>query len=200
MRLEGSDRRGRPLGRWKDGAGEYMHERGSGRGGGFEQMEREYLDRERWWLFCHGHPLESSWRKQGIKLQRDGQNILTRMVVDLSSFCTMNVNTPGNVNIPCSLKYIANGKPKCLKIWTLIMGYKFINNLEHVDTENFLMRGTGWGRGHQRKLRIMRCRKGMNMASLIESLIVVSLHKKFIAEVCQVYCVNIIKIHVKFGC
>ncbi len=53
------NRRGRPLGRWRDRVGEYIHERGANRGGGLEQIKRECLDKERWRLFCHG-PTEGS--------------------------------------------------------------------------------------------------------------------------------------------
>jgi len=55
--IEGPSRRGRPLGRWKDKVKEYMCERGAGRRGRLEQARRECLDRERWRLFCLGHPL-----------------------------------------------------------------------------------------------------------------------------------------------
>ncbi len=53
----GSNSRGRPLGRWRDRVKEYMCERGATRGGGLDQARRECLNRERWRLFCHGHPL-----------------------------------------------------------------------------------------------------------------------------------------------
>ncbi len=46
--------RGRSLGRWKDRVKEYMCERGATRRGGFEQVRREYLDKERWRLFLPG--------------------------------------------------------------------------------------------------------------------------------------------------
>ncbi len=36
---EGLNKRGRPFIRWKDKVGEYMSERGTGRGGRFEQTE-----------------------------------------------------------------------------------------------------------------------------------------------------------------
>ncbi len=55
--IENPSRIGRPLGRWKDRVMEYMSERGSNRGGGLKQARRECLDRERWRLFCYGHPL-----------------------------------------------------------------------------------------------------------------------------------------------
>ncbi len=44
--------RGSPLRRWKDKIKEYMCERSPTRRGGFEQIQRECLDRERWRLFC----------------------------------------------------------------------------------------------------------------------------------------------------
>ncbi len=58
--LEGLNRRGRPFGRWRDRVKKYMTERGTGRRGGFEQIKRECLDRERWRLFCCGHSLGGS--------------------------------------------------------------------------------------------------------------------------------------------
>ncbi len=45
--VEGTNRRGRPLGRWKDRVKEYVSERGV-RGNGLEWARREYMDRERW--------------------------------------------------------------------------------------------------------------------------------------------------------
>ncbi len=51
--IEGSSRRGRPLGRWKDRVKEYMCDRGACRGGQIEQARKECLDREGWRLFCH---------------------------------------------------------------------------------------------------------------------------------------------------
>ncbi len=45
--IEGVKRRGSPLGRWKDEGKGYMTERGSGRGGGFEQAKRKWLDKEK---------------------------------------------------------------------------------------------------------------------------------------------------------
>ena len=49
-------RRRRPVVRWKDRVKEYMHERVADREG-IELARKECLDRERWRLFCHGHPL-----------------------------------------------------------------------------------------------------------------------------------------------
>ena len=53
----GPNRRGRPPGRWRDRVKEYMCERGTTRGRVLEQAKMECLDRERWRLFCRGHPL-----------------------------------------------------------------------------------------------------------------------------------------------
>ncbi len=47
-------KRGKPLGRWEDRVGDWMCERGTGRGGGLE------WGGEVWGLFCHAyHLLES---------------------------------------------------------------------------------------------------------------------------------------------
>ncbi len=45
--VEGTNRRGRPLGRWEDWVKEYVSERGV-RGNGVEWARRECMDRERW--------------------------------------------------------------------------------------------------------------------------------------------------------
>lgn len=44
--VEGTNRRGRPLGRWGDWVKEYVSERGV-RGNGLEWARRECMDRER---------------------------------------------------------------------------------------------------------------------------------------------------------
>ncbi len=54
--VEGTNRRGRPLGRWEDRVKEYMSERGV-RENGLEWARRESMDRERWRFVCRGHPL-----------------------------------------------------------------------------------------------------------------------------------------------
>ncbi len=54
--VEGTNRRGRPLGRWEDGVREYVSERGV-RGNGLEWARRECKDRKRWRFICHSHPL-----------------------------------------------------------------------------------------------------------------------------------------------
>ncbi len=56
--IECPNRRGRPLGRWKDMVKEYVSERGATREGRLEQARKEYLDSERWRLFCCGQPHE----------------------------------------------------------------------------------------------------------------------------------------------
>ena len=66
--IEGCNQRGKPLGRWRDKMKEYTCERGDSRRGGLEWARRDYLDRERWRLFCRGHPLgERSWRERGVR-------------------------------------------------------------------------------------------------------------------------------------
>ncbi len=55
--IAGPNRRGRPPVRWSDRVKEYICERGATREGGLDQGRRECLDRERWRLFCRGHPL-----------------------------------------------------------------------------------------------------------------------------------------------
>ncbi len=53
--VEGRNRRGRPLERWKDRVKEYVSER-EVRGNGLEWARRECMDRERWRSVCRGHP------------------------------------------------------------------------------------------------------------------------------------------------
>ena len=58
----------RPVVRWKDKVKEYMCERVVDRERGIELARRKYMDRERWRLFCNGHPLERcSRRKQCMR-------------------------------------------------------------------------------------------------------------------------------------
>ncbi len=65
--LKGPNKRGRPHGRWKDRVEEYLGETAINVRGVFEQARRECLDRERWRLFCRGHPKKGhSWRKRVI--------------------------------------------------------------------------------------------------------------------------------------
>ncbi len=54
--IEGGNFRGRPLGKWRDRVLEYVRERGEGSLRNLEQGRRECQDRERWQLFCRGHP------------------------------------------------------------------------------------------------------------------------------------------------
>ncbi len=61
--VEGTNRRGRPLGRWEDNVKEYVSERRV-RGNGVEWARRECVDRERWRSICHGHPLG---RERGVR-------------------------------------------------------------------------------------------------------------------------------------
>ncbi len=51
--VEGTNRRGRPLGRWEDRVREYVSER-EVRGNGLGWARRECMDRERWRFVCHG--------------------------------------------------------------------------------------------------------------------------------------------------
>ena len=37
-----------------------MHDRG----GRIEQARKEYIDRERWRFFCHGHSLEACYQRE----------------------------------------------------------------------------------------------------------------------------------------
>ncbi len=55
-RVEGTNRRGRPLARWEDRVQEYVKERGV-RENALNWARRECMDRERWKSVCRGHPL-----------------------------------------------------------------------------------------------------------------------------------------------
>ncbi len=61
--VEGSNRRGRPLGGWEDRVKDYVSERGV-RGKGLEWARKEYMDRERWKSIYHGHPLWECFQKE----------------------------------------------------------------------------------------------------------------------------------------
>ncbi len=64
--VEGTNRKGRPLGRWEDRVKEYVSERGV-RGNRLEWARRESMDRERWRSICRGHLLgRQSRRKRGV--------------------------------------------------------------------------------------------------------------------------------------
>ncbi len=54
-RVEGPNRSGRPLGRWKDRVKKYVSSRGV-RGNGLEWARRDCMVRKRWRSVCHGHP------------------------------------------------------------------------------------------------------------------------------------------------
>ncbi len=58
---EGSNRRGRPLGRREDRVKEHVSERGVRRNG-LEWARREGMDRERWRSVCRGPPLAGRFR------------------------------------------------------------------------------------------------------------------------------------------
>ncbi len=55
--MEGGNIRGRPPVKWRDRVQEYVSEKGEGSLRNLEQARRECQDRERWKLFCRGHPL-----------------------------------------------------------------------------------------------------------------------------------------------
>ncbi len=61
--IEGGNVRGRPPVKW-DRVQEYVRERGEGSLRNLEQARREYQDRERWPLFCRGHPLVGAPRSR----------------------------------------------------------------------------------------------------------------------------------------
>ncbi len=60
--VEGMNRRGKPLGRWKDGVREYVSETGV-KGNGLEWARRECMDRERWRSVC---PWGRFQRERGV--------------------------------------------------------------------------------------------------------------------------------------
>ncbi len=61
---EGGNVRGRPPVKLRDRVQEYVRERGGGSLRNLEQARGECLDRERWKLFCHGHPLVGAPRSR----------------------------------------------------------------------------------------------------------------------------------------
>ncbi len=61
--VEGTNRRGRPLGRWEDRVKEYVSEKGV-RGNRLEWARRECMNRERWRTVCCGHPLGGCFRRE----------------------------------------------------------------------------------------------------------------------------------------
>ncbi len=57
--VKGLSRRERPSERWEARVNEYSSER-EVMGNGLERVRRECMDRDRWRLFCCGHPLGGS--------------------------------------------------------------------------------------------------------------------------------------------
>ncbi len=64
--IEGGNVTGRPPVKWRDRVQEYVRERERGEGSlrNPEQARRECQDRERWKLFCCGHPLVGAPRRR----------------------------------------------------------------------------------------------------------------------------------------
>ncbi len=62
--IEGGNARGRPPVKWRDRVQEYVRERGERSLRNLEQARGECQDRERWKLFCHGHPLVGAPRSR----------------------------------------------------------------------------------------------------------------------------------------
>ncbi len=62
--IEGGNVRGRPPLKWRDRVQEYVRERAEGSLRNLEQARRECQDRERWKLFCRGHPLGGAPRSR----------------------------------------------------------------------------------------------------------------------------------------
>ncbi len=61
--IEGGNVRGRPPVKWRDGLQEYVRERGGASLRNLEQV-RWCPDRERWRIFCCGHPLVGAPRSR----------------------------------------------------------------------------------------------------------------------------------------
>ncbi len=61
--VEGTNRRGRPPGRWEDRVKEYVSER-EVRGNRLEWARKQCMNRERWKSICCGHPLEGCFRRE----------------------------------------------------------------------------------------------------------------------------------------
>ncbi len=51
--------------KWRDRVQEYVRERGEGSLRNLEQARRECQDREKWKLFCRGHPLVGAPKRPG---------------------------------------------------------------------------------------------------------------------------------------
>ncbi len=71
--VEGSNKRGRPLGRWEDKVKEYVSEMGVRvRRNRLEWAKRECMDKERWRSICHDHLLgDTSRGSEASKLLND---------------------------------------------------------------------------------------------------------------------------------
>ncbi len=67
-RVEATNRRGKPLGRWEDRVKEYVSERGVS-GNGLEWARKECMDRERWRSVCRGHPPPVGTLPEGARRQ-----------------------------------------------------------------------------------------------------------------------------------
>ncbi len=61
--VEGTNRRGRPLGRWEERVREYVSERGVS-GNALEWARRECMDKERWRSVWHGFLLGGRFRRE----------------------------------------------------------------------------------------------------------------------------------------
>ncbi len=62
--IEGGNIRRRPPVKWRYRVQEYVRERGERSLRNLEEARRECQDRERWKLFCHGHPLVGAPRSR----------------------------------------------------------------------------------------------------------------------------------------
>ncbi len=62
--IEGGNVREQPSVKWRDRVQEYVRERGEGSLRNSEQARRECQDRERWKLYCRGHPLVGAPRSR----------------------------------------------------------------------------------------------------------------------------------------
>ncbi len=62
--INGGNVRGRPPVKWRDRVQKYVREKGEGSSRNLEQARGECQDRERWKLFCRGHPLVGAPRSR----------------------------------------------------------------------------------------------------------------------------------------
>ncbi len=62
--IGGGNVRGQPPVIWRDRVQEFVRENSEGSLRNLEQARRECQDRERWKLFCHGHPLVGAPRSR----------------------------------------------------------------------------------------------------------------------------------------